>query len=170
MEGSKIYLAASLLSTLYIVCTAYCPSQLSYKDCSRYYNAVEAALLKDQFNKYQLHEEFFPSSHSEPLYGYVYYNLTVNGDQYNMIYFWSSSFILTYINPTALNSLQLRLVEFLLVRTGVLYGSKIEDTVFNPRYRHVRIVQLTLTLDLNMDIPYDAVDTVLMDFTSWVSS
>ena len=120
MEGSKIYLAACLLSTLYTVCTSYCPSQLPYKDCSRYYDAVEAALLKDQYNKYQLHEEFFPSSHSEPLYGYVYYtNLTVNGDQYyNMIYFWSSSFILTYINPTALNSLQLQLVEFLIVRTG----------------------------------------------------
>ena len=47
---------------------------------------------------------------------------------------------------------------------------------FNPRHnRHVRIVQLTLTLDLNMDFPidvnpFDAVDTVLMDFTSWVSS
>ena len=157
MEGSKIYFAACLLSTLYTVCTSYCPSQL-YENCSRYYNAFEHALLKDQ-NKYQLHEGFFPSSHSEPLYGYVYY--TVNGQYYaNM--FWSSSFLLTYIDPIAINGLQLGLMEFLLVRTGVLY-----DRDSNKYY--VKIMQLTLTLDLDMDIPDEAAD-VLMDFTSWVSS
>ena len=181
MEGSKIYFTACLLSTLYTVCTSYCPSQLPYKNCSRYYDAVEAALLKDQYNKYQLHEEFFPSSHSEPLYGHVNYtNLTVNGYQlYRTIYFWSSSFILTYIDPTALNSLQLRLMDLLLDRTGVLYHSSGDEMISNEA--QVRIVQLTLTLDLNMDIPVDesdvfdpsnsnTADAILMDFTSWVSS
>ena len=177
MEGSKIYFAACLLSTLYTVCTSYCPSwQVSYKDCSRYYNAIEAALLKDQFNKYQLHEEFFPSSHSEPLYGSAYYNLTVNGipvTSYAIIsMFWSSSFILTYINPFALNNLQLRLIKLLFVRTGVLYRSSTYYDIFSNTVQNysIRIVQLKLTLDVDMDIPEKDAKVVLMDFTSWVSS
>ena len=185
MAGSKIYFAACLLSTLYTVCTAYCPSsQVSYKDCSRYYNAVEAALLKDQYNKYQLHEEFFPSSHSAPLYGYASYtNLTENGDPYDLCIPWSSSVLLAYIDPFASNNLQLRLMEFLFVTTGVHYLSNLDNyfsgpgelcyQVLNksaPSKYHITIVQLTLTLDLDMDIPYEAAEVVLMDLTSWVSS
>ena len=197
MAGSKIYFAACLLSTLYTVCTAYCPSsqQVSYKNCSRYYNAVEHALLNDQFNKYKLHEEFFPSSHSAPFYGYVLYtiNLTESGDSYDFCIQWSSSVLLAIIDPFTLNNLQLRLMEFLFHTTGMHYLTDLDhyltdlDHYLTDLYHYIgsynmcyalqnkyihnaTIVQLTLTLDLDMDIPYKAAEVVLMDLTSWVSS
>ena len=190
MAGSKIYFATCLLSTLYIVCTAYCPSsQVSYKNCSRYYNAVEHALLKDQFNKYQLHEEFFPSSHSAPFYGYVRYtiNLTESGDSYHFCIPWSSSVLLAYIDPFTLSSLQLGLMEFLFhtTLTGIYYLTEVYvDDFSGPQYGlcdffyqghafnkyNATIVKLNLTLDLDIDIPSEAAEVVLMDLTSWVSS
>ena len=186
MEGRKLYFSAFLLYTLYTVCSSYCPSsQLPYEDCFRYYNEVEVALLEDKFNKYQLHEEFFPSSHSAPLYGYALYtNLTDEyGDPYDICIPWSSSVLLAYIDPFALNNLQLRLMEFLFVTTGVHYLSNLDNyfsgpgelcyQVLNktaPSKYHVTIVQLTLILDLDMDIPYEDAEVILMDLTSWVSS
>ena len=187
MEGRKICFSAFLLSTLYTVCSSYCPSsQLSYEDCSRYYNEVEAALLKDQYNKYQLHEEFFPSSHSAPLYGYALYtNLSDEyGHPYDICIPWSSSVLLTYIDPYTLNNLQLRLMEFLFITTGVQYLTSLDkpnadcDITLGPSqnssdhemefntYRNT-IAQLTLTLNLSM--PYKAAKVILVDLTSWVS-
>ena len=193
MEGNNIYFAVFLLSTLYTVCSSYCPSSqlpnkkhLPYKNCSRYYNAVEVALLKDEFNQYRLHEEFFPSSHSAPLYGYVNYtNLT---DEYGypddipVCVPWSSSVLLAYIDPFTLNGLQLRLMEFIFVTTGVRYLTNldlkitadgkcdhffIESPTEHIKY-HNTIVQLTLTLNVSM--PREAAWFILSDLTSWVSS
>ena len=181
MEGSKV---CFVTFAFYTVCSAYCPSShLTYKDCSTYYNEVEGALLENQYNKYQLHEEFFPSSHSAPLYGYVLYtNLTENGSTYDVCIPWSNSVLLAYIDPFVLNNLQLRLMEFLFATTGVHYLSNLDNyfsgpgelcyQVLNesaPSKYHVTIVQLNLTLDLKADIPYEAAKVILMDLTSWVS-
>ena len=180
MEGRKIYFSAFLLSTLYAVCSSYCPSQLPYEDCSRYYKEVEAALLEDEFNQYQLHEEFFPSSHSAPLYGYALYtNLSDEyGDPYNICIPWSSSVLLAYIDPFALNNLQLRLMKFLFVTTGVHYLTNLDFKITadgecyfrttEPNEYHNTIVQLNLIL--NVSIPFEAVGVILSDLTSWVSS
>ena len=182
MKGRKIYFTAFLLSTLCTVCSSYCPSQLSYKDCSRYYNEVEAALLKDEFNQYQLHEEFFPSSHSAPLYGYALYTNLSDGDPYDIMCFsWSSSVLLAYVSPYALNNLQLRLMEHLFVTAGVQYVTSLDKIVekkgqcnlntssyTESNIYHNTIAQLTLTLNLTM--PYDVARVVLLDLTSWVSS
>ena len=179
MEGNNIYFAVFLLSTLYTVCSSYCPSSqlpnkkhLSSKNCSRYYSEVEVALLKDEFNKYQLHEEFFPSSHSAPLYGYaIYTNLTDEyGYSYDICIPWSSSVLLAYINPFALNALQLQLMEFLLDKVGVRsldFKYRDEECYFTTD-KYNTIVQLTLTLNLTM--PSDVARIILSDLTSWVSS
>ena len=188
MKGRKIYFSAFLLSTLYAVCSSYCPSSisqhLSYKDCFRYYNEVEAALLEDEFNQYQLHEEFFPSSHSAPLYGYVVYANRSDDDPYDIMCFsWSNSVLLAYVSPYALNNLQLRLMEHLFVTAGVQYVTSLDKIVESDgqcnlntlsytstesNIYHNTIAQLTLTLNLTM--PYDVARGILSDLTSWVSS
>ena len=177
MEGRTIYFSAFLLSTLYTVCSSYCPSsQLPYKDCSRYYSEVEAALLENEFNQYQLHEEFFPSSHSAPLYGYVLYNTNLTygyGNTDAICFSWSSSVLLAYISPFALNNLQLQLMEFLFTTAGVHYVTRLTEdngqcNSWSYTLYHNTIAQLTLTLNLTM--PYDVASVVLSDLTSWVSS
>jgi hypothetical protein len=184
MKGNDIYFAVFLLSTLYTVCSSYCPSsQLSYKDCSRYYKEVEAALLEDEFNQYQLHEEFFPSSHSAPLYGYALYtNLTDDdGGPYYLCFSWSSSALLAYVSPFALNNLQLQLMEFLFTTAGVHYVTRLTEdngqcnstntwsnTSTESNIYHNTIAQLTLTLNLSM--PRKNASVILSDLTSWVSS
>lgn len=184
MKGNNIYFAVFLLSTLYAVCSFYCPSsQLSYEDCSRYYSEVEAALLKDQLNRYKLQEEFFPSLHSAPLYGFVHYtNVTDDQDFWHFCYSWSSSVLLGYINPTTLSTLQLQLMELLFATTGVYYLSNLysyfdevidaELCFASTKRKHMynfSIVQLNFTLDLDGYIPYEAAKVILMDLTSWVS-
>ena len=185
MEGRKIYFSAFLLSTLYTVCSSYCPSsKLSYEDCCRSYNEVEVALLNDQFNKYQLQEEFFPSSHSAPLYGYALYFIRTG--EASLIYTcipWSSSVLLAYIDPFALNNLQLRLMEYLMVATGVHYLTNLDFMITadgkcelgglpNEHIKyHNTIVQLTLYLHpFNLSAYDEAVLDILFDLTSWVSS
>ena len=161
--------------------TAHCPEKYSYKTCYQLYEAFERGLLASSENRYKLREEFFPSSKSSPVYGHVGYVILYKVEshhdwnnitpQYFNCISWSSSAILTYIDPMFLNSFQLHLLYLLLQNTGAVAVS-LSDC--ENQYRSPSMhVHLQLTLELQEELPCvpseNQVLAVLADLTSWVS-
>ena len=171
--------------------TAHCPEKYSYKTCYQLYEAFERALLASSENRYKLREEYLPSSKSSPIYGHIGYVIHYDIGQYNSTpacdensgelpqvpiehsrcISWSSSAILTYIDPMFLNSFQLHLLYLLLQNAGAVAVS-LSDC--ENQYRSPSMhVHLQLTLELQEELPCvpseNQVLAVLADLTSWVS-
>ena len=190
MTGNKGYCRSYLLHLLIAIvcspCASYCPQRLDYGHCSEVYRAMEAALLANATNLYQMHEEFFPSSHPEPLYGDATYTVivfdstchTVNKTLYNgtIMWSWSSSLILAHIDPRFLNSFQLQLLDLVFSSIGTLELSNSDegsrkakyDSLYGPSYVKLELV-LTAFLNITGIDFHKYSEAVLEDLTSWVS-
>ena len=188
MAYYKGYLIAFILTILCAESYSYCPSRVSpdeydnkfrYDDCFKLYRALEVALLENPDNLYQLHEEFFPSSQSTPVYGYVLYDIYYDCNYTDFectlsdeaIMQWSSSVLLDYIPTYILNSFQLHLLDVIFDTTGVatLSNSKVNKGTLFQRY-DASYVYLTLNLTITQPIERRLLTAVLEDLTSWVSA
>ena len=177
MRINQGYLFVLLLASLSASCTSDCPTtefygpaygQPLYDECAKLYRILEAALLENPGNLYQLHGSFFPSSGSEPVYAEVTYNL--NGgcddyDYYDNCYYtcWTSSVLLRSVNPVALTSLQVELLNTLLETVGI------SDLTADDYYSYGP--QLSLELNVTAFNPsYDNImDAEIQELTQWVS-
>ena len=163
MRINQGYLLVLLLASLSASCTSDCKTT-SYDKCAKLYNILEAALLKNQGNLYQLHDSFFPSSSSEPIYAGVTYNLNGGCDydyDYDRCYStcWTSSILLRSVDPVVLTGLQVQLLNTLLKTVGV------SDLTADYSYG----AQLSLELNVT-EFNYLNHITILQELTQWVSA
>ena len=178
MRINQGYLFVFLLASLSPSYTSGCPikepyGQPLYDKCAKLYNILEAGLLENLTNLYQLHDSFFPSSSSEPIYARVTYNLKRGFDDhdcnnyYSNGYYctcWTSSVLLRSVNPGALTALQLQLLNVLLETVGV------SDLTANYSYGVQLCLELNVTeLKLN-SFDFNIRNAVLQELTSWVSA
>ena len=166
MGINQSYLFVFLLASLSTLCNSDCPTtspasinqlaQTPYQECAKLYAVLEAALLENPGNLYQLRYRFFPISSIEPLYAVVSFKLN---DQHNFC--WTSSVVLRSVDPSIIASFQVLLLNILLPvdssgqRAGVTY------------------LQLSIELVNFTESDYPdyntTIDAVLQDFTSLVS-
>ena len=158
MRINQSYLLVLLLASLSASCTSDCP--ITYDNSAKVYSILEAALLENPSSLYQLHDFFFPSFSSEPVYAEVTYEMNEYGRFYSC---WTSSVLLRSMDPVVLTTLQLQLLNTLLETVGVSdltadyysYGAQLylelNVTEFNPSYNNI-------------------MDEVLQELTSWVSA
>ena len=195
IPGHCVLLLVLLLVTL-APATAHCPEKYSYKTCYQLHEPFQRALLASSENRYKLREEFFPSSKSSPVYGHVGYAILYKIESHHdwnnstptpacggnsgelprvpIKYFncisWSSSAILTYIDPMFLNSFQLHLLYLLLQNTGAVAVSL--SDCGNQYHSPSMHAHLQLTLELQEELPCvpseNQMLAVLADLTSWV--
>ena len=117
MEINQSYLYVLFLVSLSVSCTSNCPmSDPGYDqhECTKLYNALEAALVENQDNLLQLHANLFPSSSSQPTYATVSFNVhelnEMRSECYNMnereCYYtcWTSSLLLRSVDPSVLST------------------------------------------------------------------
>ena len=176
MEINQGYLFVLLLASFSVSCTSDCPTpepygppygQPLYDECAKLYRILEAALLENPGNLYQLHGSFFPSSSSEPVYAEVTYNLNGGCDGYNHVcnYYgcWTSSILLRSVNPGVLTGLQVQLLNTLLETVGV-------SDLTADYYSYG--AQLSLELNVTeFNYPnYITMYAVLQELTQWVSA
>lgn len=176
MEINQNYLYVLFLVSLSVSCTSNCPmsdpayDQSGYHECTKLYNALEAALVENQDNLLQLHEILFPSSSSQPTYAMVSFNVhelnESRSECYNMnerecySTCWTSSLLLRSVDPFVLSILQLPLLNILLQTVGAseLTGS---------------CAHLGLELKVNFTVSDDEykqmIKGIVQDLTSWVS-
>ncbi len=162
----------SLLLALTPPCCTYCPlATQDYRQCELY-TEFETALLADPRNVYRLHEEFFPSSRSSPVYGDVIYaipcvdyQLVANSDSIegsnatllNSTVFvyteWSGSILLAYMSPQILNSFQLQLMNIILsfATTATTTPTALAQLDFSPELRYLRYESYYVSLVLYLD-------------------
>ena len=166
MRIDQSYLFVLLLASLSSSYTSNCPkatkfhSQPAYDECAKLYSILERALLENPGNLYQLHDQLFTSSGSEPHYAVVSFEL--NGEEWSRGYCWTSSALLRSVDPSVLASLQLYLINLLLLPVGA-YGRTIK---YNAR--------LSINMKVNFtesDYPdFNAtISAVLQELTAWVS-
>ena len=173
MRINQSYLLVLLLASLSASYTSDCPTTEPYDECAKLYNILEAALLKNQGNLYQLHD-FFPSSSSEPIYASITYNFKRGSDgnssrdcacTSNSCYSncWTSSVLLRSVNPDVLTGLQLQLLNVLLETVG---ASDLTATYYS--------YGVHLCLELNVrelnSFDYNIRKAVLLELTPWVSA
>ena len=171
MRINQGYLLVLLLVSLSASCTSDCPTPepygspygqpLSYDERAKLYRILEAALLENPGNLYQLHGSFFPSSGSEPVYAEVTYYLNGYNHVCNYCTCWTSSVLLRSVDPVALISLQVELLTTLLETVGV-------SDLTADYYSYG--AQLFLELNVTAFNPYDNnMDAVIQELTQWVS-
>ena len=168
MEINQNYLVVFLLASFSTLCTPDCPStapasldqsaQIPYQECAKLYAVLEAALLENPANLYQLHYRFFPSSSIEPLYALVSFKL--NGQHTDIC--WTSSVVLRYVNPFVIASFQMVLLNILLP-IDTESGHRTGETYLQLSIELVNFTESDYP-DYNTTI-----DAVLQDFTSLVS-
>ena len=167
MGINQSYLFVFLLASLSTLCTSDCPTtspasinqlaQTPYQECAKLYAVLEAALLENPGNLYQLHYRFFPSSSIEPLYALVSFKLN---DQHNLC--WTSSVVLRSVDPSITASFQVLLMNILLpIDTS---GQRAGVTYLQLSIEPVNFTESDYP-DYNTTI-----DAVLQDFTSLVST
>ena len=177
MENIKGYLTVLLVAAaLCTPCSSRCIDVDLYpiSNCSRYYREVEEALLANETNKYQLREEFFPSSQTSPFYGYVTYSIELKHTSelcnYGILNEWTSSILFAYIPPYLMSSTTLELIVVLfsiikfpddkIPKFILVSGTNINDEI--PK--SVAALQLSLNLTTT-EIECDALKAVLEDLT-----
>lgn len=164
MGINQSYLFVFLLASLSTLCTSDCPTtspgsinQTLYQECAKLYAVLEAALLENPANLYQLHYRFFPSSSIETLYAQVSFKLN---DQHNLC--WTSSVVLRSVDPSIIVSFQVLLLNILLP--------------IDTSGQRAGVASLQLSIEpvnfTESDYPdYNTtIDAVLQDFTSLVST
>ena len=165
MDINQSYLFVLLLVSLSTLCTADCPitepthfnqsTQTPYQERAKLYAILEAALLENPGNLYQLHYRFFPSSSIEPIYAWVCFEL--NDQLYDFC--WTSSVVFTSVDPSVIISFQtLLLIVLLPIDTS---GWRAGTTTLDLSIKPVNVTEC--------DYPDDQIDAVLKDFTSLVS-
>lgn len=120
MGINQSYLFVLLLASLLTLCTSDCPTtapasinqstQTLYQECAKLYAVLEAALLENPGNLYQLHYRFFPSSSIEPIHATVDFEL--NGQPYEFC--WTSSVVVRSVDLSVIVSFQTLLLNALL--------------------------------------------------------
>ena len=159
MRTNQSYLFVFLLASLSTSCTSDCPtldpySEPPYHKCAKLYNLLETALLANPENLYQLQENFFPSSSSEPTYVLVMFEL--NKHFYPTC--WTSSVLWKSLDPSVLFFLQIQLLNLLLVKVDPVPGL----FPFSS--------ELNLTVNSTVsDYSHDTINAVLQELTTWVS-
>ena len=159
------YLFVLLLASLSASYTSDCPTSEpcgppAYDKCAKLYSILERALLENPGNLYQLHDSFFPSSNSEPVYAIVTFKL--NGGCYFTC--WTSSVLLKFVDPVVLTALQLQLLNTLLETVGAS-----DLTAGYSSYGAKLSLELNFTTEFNHS-DYNIVGEVLQGLTSWVSA
>ena len=184
MRISQGYLLV-LLASLSASCTSDCPTtepngqppygqppygQLPYDKCAKLYSILEAALLKNPGNLYQLHDSFFPSSCSEPIYARVTYKLNEGCSDYDDYDYdscystcWTSSVLLRSVDPVVPTGLQPQLLNTLLDTVGVS-----DLTAGYYSYDAQLSLELNVT-EFNLS-DHITMDAVLQELTQWVSA
>ena len=115
MRINQGYLLVLLLASPSASCTSDCPTTTSYDKCAKLYSILERALLENPGNLYQLHDTLLPDSGPEPPYVQVSFEL--NEEQRSLC--WTSSALLRSVDPSKLASLQLYLINLLLLPVGI---------------------------------------------------
>ena len=161
-----------LLASLSTTCTSDSPTktpytQPAYDECTKLYSMLETALLNNSVNLFKLHDILFPRSSSEPNYAMATFNSKVE-ECYWYLYnsekcyrtCWTSSLLLRSVDPSVLTTIQLQLLNVLLLTVG---ATELTDSC----------VQIDLELNINYtetDYKSDNIITeVLQDLTAWVS-
>ena len=143
--------------------------QPGYHECTKLYNVLEAALVENQDNLLQLHENLFPSSSSQPTYAMVSFNVHELNKRRRECYMderdcygtcWTSSLLLKSVDPSVLSTIQLQLLNLILQTVGAseLTGLcahlglelKVNFTVSDGKHKHM-------------------IKQIVQDLTSWVS-
>ena len=167
MGINQSYLFVLLLASLSTLCTSDCPTtapasinqsaQTPYQECAKLYAVLEAALLENPGNLYQLHYCFFPSSSIEPLYASVSFKL--NSQSYYLC--WTSSVVFRSVHPSVIISFQtLLLIVLLPIDTS---GRRAGITTLDLSIKPANFTESDFP-DYNTTI-----GAVLKDFTSLVS-
>ena len=165
MDINQSYLFVFLLVSLSTLCTADCPTtepthfnqstQTPYQESAKLYAILEAALLENPGNLYQLHYRLFPSSSIEPIYAWVYFEL--NDQLYDFC--WTSSVVFRSVDPSVIISFQtLLLIVLLPIDTS---GRRAGTTTLDLSIKPVNVTEC--------DYPDYIIGAVLKDFTSLVS-
>ena len=174
MEFNRSYLFVFLLASLNAPCTSNCftferYSQPDYHECTKFYSMFEAALLKNNDNLFELQDNLFPSSSSEPNYAMVSFNVHQSNESRRECYTgkihcydtcWTTSLLLKSVNPFVLYSLQLQLLNLLIQLVGAS-----------------ELTGLCVHLDFELTVNFTGSDSkrnhiineVLQDLTTWVS-
>ena len=178
------------LTALLTTSLAYCPGRYTYETCSLLYNALESALINNSSvstqNRYNLREEYFPSSHLPPLSGHVNYTIITTADfsiirlcdgaqpstviknlnGSKQLFLWSDSGLLAKLEPYTLSFYQLEILSYIFGAVGII------DYRFYPYPPKPSYIVLNLTLELQT-LPCaptkDQLRISLQDLTSWVS-
>ena len=166
MVINQSYLFVLLLVSLSASCNSNCPTtapatfnqsvQIPYQECAKLYAMLETALLENPGNLYQLYDCFFPSSSSEPIYALFSFKLNKWHD-----ICWTSSVLLRHVGPSVLSSLQLQLINLLLLPDTA--GQRVDCDA-----------RLSIKPENFTESDYlhynTTIDAVLQDFTSSVST
>ena len=171
MEINQSYLYVLFLVSLSVSCTSNCPmSDPAYDqhECTKVYNALEAALVENQDNLLQLHANLFPSSSSQPTYAMVSFNVhelnkrresyMSEGEHYSTC--WTSSLLLKSVDPSVLSILQLQLLNILLQTVGA--------SELTGLCAHLGL-ELKVNFTVSDDKHKDMIKGIVQDLTSWVS-
>ena len=159
MGTNQSYLFILLLASLSTSFTSDCLNtelyfETGYRKCAKLYIMLETALLANSENLYQLQENFFPSSSSEPTYVLVMF--TLNKHFYSTC--WTSSVLWKSLDPSVLVFLQIQLLNLLLVKVDPVPGL----FPFSA--------ELNLTVNSTVsDYSPDTINAVLQELTTWVS-
>ena len=163
MSINKSYLLVLLLGILFTSCNSDCPTATiaGYHNCSKLYSMLEAALLENQDNLFQLHDVLFPSNSAEPPYADVYFEIRdVNGSLSYPFSCWTSSIVLKSVEPVILITLQLQLLNRILESVG---ASKLTELGVSLHF----ILKVNFT---ESDYDGHTVDVILQGLSSWVST
>ena len=161
MRINQSYLLFLLLASLSASCTSDCP--ITYDNSAKVYSILETALLENPSSLYELHDFFFSSFSSEPVYTKVTYELNGYGGFSSC---WTSSVLLRSMDPVILTTLQLQLLNTLLETVGV---SDLTADDYSG-------VQLSLELfnveqySNDSSCSYMIMNAVVPDLTPWVSA
>lgn len=179
-----------LLLILVTQSEAYCPRNNPHDTCFLLQESLKTALLNSSQNLYNLKEEFFPSSHSSPVFGYVNYTIRLdkpfsgyephcqpypsdlpytsvlfNDSKYPFI--WTDSALLSKIDPFILSYYQLEILSVMYSQVGIL---DYRFYPYPPRPEYLT-VNLTLLVESLPCIPTEGqLLDILTDLTSWVSN
>ena len=185
MGISQIYLYVLFLVSLSASCTSSCPmsdsayDQPGYHECTKLYNGLETALVENQDNLLLLHENLFPSSSSQPTYAMVTFNVhEFNKKRKECLAYiseaecystcWTSSLLLRSVDPFALSTLQLQLLNILIQTVGATELTGLGATELTGLCAHLDF-ELKVNFTASDDKHKRMIKEILQDLTSWVS-
>lgn len=201
MFKQHLFIVALITTTLNMASCLVCddPVEITTGTCAKILKNLEKALLQDEGNLFRLRQAFFHSPTADPVLLKVAYNITyaenittalakneiqlcsssaVNSSielqQQNITFGWTSTGVYTVFHPTVLNMMQTQLPFLILMTVHKLFRThqqspKADTFLWDGTYD-------LPTLHLNMHITslpcipsQDLFELVLMDFNTMVS-